>query len=345
VNLPAILAGPFTGASKLFTIAFALVVALVLGVSLLITLAVQSAGAQASSTCTGKHVYPTQNLTTVAANSPKGTTFCIHDGTYNISVPVRVEGTDRFIGLYNDSTRPAVVTSKAQQVFNAGPSSGALIKGLKISGAVGGNYCEPNCGRGIQGGKNLTVRNAWITNNKNSGIGGTSTGLRVENSRIDHNGSYSFSYLDGQPSTAAGIKSSQSGLTVVNSTITDNYWDGVWCDNDCEAVTVKGSTLTGNGKSGIHAEILSGPAVFSGNTIKGNGRLNGANHPSGLLIVSSSNVDAYNNTFGNNYEHGVRIIKDGRAPGVSNVKIHDNTMSGDTLSGCTLSGVSCQSNN
>jgi hypothetical protein len=300
--------------------------------------------AKAAYPCSGKHVYPTQNLTQVAANSAAGTTFCIHDGTYNISVPVKVEGNDRFIGLYDDSSRPAVVTTKAQQVFNAGPSSGALIKGLKISGAVGGNYCEPSCGRGIQGGHNLTVYDAWITNNKNNGIGGTSTGLRVENSIIDHNGSYSFSYLDGQPSTAAGIKSSQTSLTVLNSTITDNYWDGVWCDNDCEAVTVKNSTLTGNGKSGIHNEISSGPAIFSGNTIKGNGRLAGANHPSGLLIVSSSNVDAYNNTFGNNSDHGVRIIKDGRAPGVSNVKIHDNTINLDSLSGCTLSGVSCWNN-
>jgi hypothetical protein len=300
--------------------------------------------AKAAYPCSGKHVYPTQNLTQVAANSAAGTTFCIHDGTYNISVPVKVEGNDRFIGLYDDSSRPAVVTTKAQQVFNAGPSSGALIKGLKISGAVGGNYCEPSCGRGIQGGHNLTVYDAWITNNKNNGIGGTSTGLRVENSIIDHNGSYSFSYLDGQPSTAAGIKSSQTSLTVLNSRIYDNYWDGVWCDNDCEAVTVKNSTLTGNGKSGIHNEILSGPAIFSGNTIKGNGRLAGANHPSGLLIVSSSNVDAYNNTFGNNSDHGVRIIKDGRAPGVSNVKIHDNTINLDSLSGCTLSGVSCWNN-
>jgi hypothetical protein len=344
VNLSAILPSPFTGASKLFTIAFALLAAFVLGTSLVITLAVESAGAQSSSTCTGKQVYPTENLTQVAANSPKGTTFCIHDGTYNISVPVKVEGNDRFIGLYDDSSRPAVVTTKAQQVFNAGPSSGALIKGLKISGAVGGNYCEPSCGRGIQGGHNLTVYDAWITNNKNNGIGGTSTGLRVENSIIDHNGSYSFSYLDGQPSTAAGIKISQTSLTVLNSRIYDNYWDGVWCDNDCEAVTVKNSTLTGNGKSGIHNEISSEPAIFSGNTIKGNGTLAAANNPSGLLIVSSSNVDAYNNTFGNNSDHGVRIIKDGRAPGVSNVKVHDNTINLDSLSGCTISGVSCWNN-
>jgi hypothetical protein len=337
---------PSARASKPFTTAaFALVAGFVVGASLIIAFAVESAGAQDSSACTGEQVYPDQDLAQVAADSPKGTTFCMHDGTYNVSVPVRVEGNDRFIGLYNDPTRPAVVTTKAQQVFNAGPSDGAVIEGLRISGAVGGNHCEPACGRGIQGGKNLTVRNVRITGNMNNGIGGTSTGLRVENSRIDHNGSYSFTLLDGHPSTAAGIKSSQTSLTVVNSRIDNNYWNGVWCDNDCEAVTVKDSTITGNGKAGIHAEILSGPAVFSGNTIIGNGTLADANHPSGLLIVSSSNVDAYNNTFGNNRQHGVRILDDGRAPGIKNVEIRENAVNGDTLHGCELSGVSCQNNN
>jgi hypothetical protein len=133
-------------------------------------------------------------------------------------------------------------------------------------------------------------------------------------------------------------------MTVLNSRIEDNYWTGVWCDGDCGAFTVKDSTITGNGKNGIQDEISSGPAVFSGNTITGNGTLAGAHHPSGILIASSRNVDVYNNTFGNNTEHGVKIVEQGRTPGVANVKIHDNTINGDSMSGCTLSGVSCQTN-
>jgi hypothetical protein len=300
--------------------------------------------ANAAYPCSGKHVYPSQNLTTVAGNSAKGTTFCVHDGTHTISNPVRVDSGDRFIGLYSDSSRPAVVTSKAQQVFNAAGSSGVLIKGLKISGAVGGNHCEPGCGQGIRGGTNVTVNDAWITNNKNNGIGGTSTGLRVENSVIDRNGSFSFSYLDGRPSTAAGIKSSTGSLTVVNSRIVDNYWSGVWCDNDCNALTVKNSTLTGNGKSGIQNEISSGPAVISGNTIKGNGTLAAANRHAGLLVVSSSNVDVYNNTFGNNVGPGVHIVNDGRSPGIKDVTVRDNTLGLDNIEGCSLSGVQCYGN-
>ena len=73
--------------------------------------------------CSGKHVYPSQNLTTVAANSSAGTTFCIHDGTYNVSKAVVVQDNDKFIGLYNDRSRPAVLTSKAQVVFDANQGS------------------------------------------------------------------------------------------------------------------------------------------------------------------------------------------------------------------------------
>lgn len=301
--------------------------------------------ADAAYSCSGKHVYPTQNLTQVAANARAGTTFCIHDGTYNVSVPVRVDDNDRFVGLYDDSTRPVVLTTKAHYVFDANHGTdGALIKGLKISGAVGGNYCETACGKGIYGGTHLTVDDVRLTGNANNGIGGAGIGLVVKNSEIDHNGSRSFTRLDGGPSQSAGIKSARGSLTVLNSRIHDNYWVGVWCDVDCEALTVKNSTLTGNGKAGIHDEISGGPAIISGNTIRGNGHLAPADRHAGLLIMSSANVDAYNNTFGSNVGYGVEISEDARAPRLSNIKVHNNTMNGDSIKGCALSGASCYSN-
>ena len=107
--------------------------------------------AEAAYACSGKNVYPTQNLANVASSSSGGTTFCVHDGSYNISSPIQVQNNDKFIGLYNDSSRPQISTTKAKQVFAAGNSNGATIKGLKISGAVGGDYCKPGCGQGIRG--------------------------------------------------------------------------------------------------------------------------------------------------------------------------------------------------
>ncbi len=302
--------------------------------------------AKAAYPCSGKQVYTSQDLAAVADNSPSGTTFCIHDGTYNVSKPIVVQDNDQFIGLYNDSTRPSLVTTNAHYIFDANHGSDwATIKGLKISGAVGGNHCEPACGKGIKGGTNLTVDDVWLTGNANNGIGGALVGLVVKNSVIDHNGSRSFTRLDGGPSQSAGIKSAGGSLTVLNSRIEDNYWVGLWCDGDCNALTVKDSTITGNGKAGIHDELGTGPAVISGNTIKGNGTLAAADRHAGLLIMSSKNVDAYNNTFGSNVGYGVEIDEDRRRPRMRNVKVHDNTMNGDSLRGCKVRGVSCQNNN
>jgi hypothetical protein len=298
--------------------------------------------AQAAYPCSGKQIYAPQNLTNVAGSSPGGTTFCIHDGSYTISAPIQVQNNDKFIGLYNDGSRPQISTTKAKQLFNARDSNGATIKGLKISGAVGGNYCKPGCGQGIRGGDNLTVYDVWATNNMNQGIGGPGPNLRVENSLIDNNGSYEFtSHPD--VNTSAGIKTTNS-VTVLNSRITNNYWNGLWCDEQCGALSVKNSVLSGNGKAGIHYEVSTGPAVVAGNTIKGNGGLARANAHDGLLVVSSAHVDAYNNTFGGNVGAGFQVKEDSRWPAVNDVSIRDNTMNLDGMIGCLISGVSCSGN-
>jgi hypothetical protein len=301
--------------------------------------------AKAAYSCSGKHVYPSQNLATVAENSNEGTTFCIHDGTYEVSRAVVVQDNDKFIGLYNDASRPSVVTTQAHYVFDANQGSDwAVIKGLKISGGVGGNHCEPACGKGIRGGRHLTVDDVRLTRNANNGIGGAGIGLVVKNSRIDHNGSRSFTNLDGGTSQSAGIKSASGSLTVLNSRIEDNYWVGLWCDGDCDKLTVKNSIITGNGKAGIHDEISAGPAVISGNTIRHNGTLAAADRHAGLLIMSSANVDANNNTFGANVGYAVEISEDGRPPKLSNIDVHHNTINGSRIKGCDLSGVRCYEN-
>jgi hypothetical protein len=316
-------------------------VALVL-VALLATKA-SGADSTAAMSCTGKHVYTGANLVRVAAKAHGGTTFCIHQGTYRVPQAVTVQSRDRFIGVYRrEHPRPAVKASNAQQVFNAGGSTGALIQGLRIVGAVGDESCQPECGRGISGGTKLTVNNVRLAYNKNQGIGGAGSGLLVKNSEIDHNGSAPFVR---QPvrATAAGIKSVDS-MSIQNSFIHDNYWAGVWCDENCGAFRVQKSTLTGNGKAGIHTEISIGPQVISGNTIKGNGHFESWSLEAGVLITSSRNLNVYNNTFGNNRDYGVRVVEDPRGPVAGNISIHDNTRNGERFKGCSLSGVSCVRN-
>lgn len=330
--------GKFTNTG--FTVAAIGVVAL-----LLVALAAaNTAGAQTkASTCAGKNVYPGQNLASIAASAPAGTTFCIKDGEYSVTSNIVVQDGDAFVGVYSDSTRPTVSTTTAQHIFHTVGADSATIRGLAITGAVHNDACEPNCGRAIGGGgQNLLVQDVKAYENENAGIGGTGEGLVVRDSVFARNGN-ADSARDGGLVSAAGVKSVNS-MSIYNSRFIDNYWAGAWCDIQCGRFEVHDSVFIGNGKVGIDDEISSGPAIFEGNTIKNNGTLPSANRHTGLLIVSSRNVEAYNNTFEGNVQYGVQIVEDIRDPVVGNVSVHDNTMNGDPLEGCSISGVSCSRN-
>jgi hypothetical protein len=299
--------------------------------------------------CSGKDVYPSQRLSRVAEDTPSGTTFCLHDGTYKISRSITVQNGDVFMGVYSDSTRPSVTTDRAHHIFSAYSSEDATIKNLTVSGAVGSDRCEPKCGRGIGGGNNLTVVNVRATHNMNAGIGAPGPGTLVQGSILDHNGSRSFSALDGGPSSAAGIKSTSS-FTLMDSYVHDNWWNGVWCDGECNTFTVKDSTITDNGKVGIVNEKTTGPALITGNIIKRNGRNEAVSAlprtRAGLLIINSTNADINGNIFGRNYhQYGIYVHEGKPPPDVSGISIHENTMNGDRINGCGLSGVTCKLNN
>jgi hypothetical protein len=310
-------------------------------VALLSVSAYVTDGPRAAVGCVGKDVFPSQSLPSVANNTPSGTTFCIRDGTYNISSPVIVQSGDVFWGVYSDSTRPVVTTTTARHIFYAGDANGATIKTLIISGAVGDAQCEPNCGRGIGGGRNLTVDGVRVTNNQNQGIGGTLSGLVVRNSTIDHNGSRKFSRLDGGPSSTSGVKSVNS-LTVTNSNVNNNYWNGVWCDEECNTFNVKNSTITDNGKAGVSYEWSTGPAVISGNTIQRNGwNTEVTTRRAGLIIVDSAHADVLSNTFGSNKRYGIEVGDAARSPAVTDVYLSNNTMNGNSIVGCGLVSGQC----
>jgi hypothetical protein len=67
----------------------------------------------------GQGCLPLADLPTVAQNSPLGTTFCLHDGTYKISSPVIVQSGDVFSEVYSDSSKPHVTTDTAHRIFDA----------------------------------------------------------------------------------------------------------------------------------------------------------------------------------------------------------------------------------
>jgi hypothetical protein len=288
-------------------------------------------------------VYPGDDLAAVATSYGAGTIFHVHGGYYLVSAPIVVSRGDVWKGIYSDDTRPCVTTTAKHVFYVPAEAEDATIRSLDVSGAVHDDRCEPDCGRGIGGpGSNLLVEDVRSHHNENQGVGGTGAGLVIRNSELDHNGSYDAT--TGKVS-AAGVKAINS-YSVFNSYIHDNYWDGVWCDIECGRFEVHDSNIVYNGKAGIHYEISTGPAVFEGNTITGNGYTYWSTRRGGILIVGSSNAQAYGNTFGNNgfYERAVEAVNDSRMPAVSGVSIHDNTLNSDQLTGCDLPRVSCPNN-
>jgi len=296
----------------------------------------------AAGKCYGVQISPGDDLTQVASAHAAGTTYCVRDGEYPVTSRIVVQSNDVFKGIYSDATRPRVSTATAQEVFSATGSTGAIISGLTVTGAVGDTSCQPACGRGISGGTNLTLDNVRATENANQGVGGTGANLVIRNSVFDFNGTSAF-YADGTYASAAGVKSVNS-MFIYNSIATDNAWVGFWCDLDCNAFEVHDSVASRNGKGGIFYEVSTGPAVFEGNVIQGNGYSEVRRRPGGLLIVSSQNATTYGNMFGSNNEAGIRVTDDERSPYVANISVQKNLMKDDPLVGCTVSGVNCTSN-
>jgi hypothetical protein len=298
-----------------------------------------------AASCTGIQVSAGSNIQTAVDSHGTGTTFCLSAGTFSVSSPIRPKASDTFQGSATARDDVLVKTTSAQIIFEADGTTGVTFRHFAIAGAI--NACPgSNCGetgRAISRGANITIDDMHLYNNGLNGVGGTTDGLLVTNSEIDHNGA---KISDG---VSSGIKSVNS-LTVRDSYIHNNNNNGVWCDIQCGSFTVTGSTVTGNTGSGIFDEISQGTADFHGNTVTGN-NTSGAGAKGGISITDSKNASAYSNTLGNNNGFGVSAQMDGRincgTPTskcgfvISNVAMQNNALNGDTIKGCSLNGVNC----
>jgi hypothetical protein len=281
--------------------------------------------------CGGVGLTPSDDLQAAIDVHPAGTRFCLAAGTYTVSEPIRPESGDVFVGA--GASAAFVVASSAPAVFDASGTSGVEFRRLAISGAVGGESCKPECGRGISGGADLLVYRARLHDNDTAGIGGTDGGMRIVSSEIDHNGSEALIGC-----CAAGVKSANA-YTIVGSSIHDNIGVGVWCDVGCAGTfLVLDNVITHNVMGGVRYEISPGPAVIRGNTVTGNNLHDQGGH-GGIEINSSRNVVIENNVLGGNAGAGI-IANGNRSPSLGDVVIRNNELAGDELSGCG-DGVVC----
>jgi hypothetical protein len=293
----------------------------------------------ADAACDGVQVSPGEDLAQVASAHPDGTTFCIQDGSYEVTSRVVAEDGDSFVGVYSDSTRPSISTTTADQIIYTTAADNVLVRALDISGAVHNNACEPNCGRGIGGsGNNLLIEDVRSHHNENQGVGGTGPGLLIRNSELDNNGN-AESANDGGKVSAAGLKSTNS-FTIEGSYIHDNYWNGVWCDSQCDDVEISDSSFTRNGKSAFSYEITDGTDTshFTNNIVTNNGGLATANKHTGVLIESSRDLVINANSFSGHRQlfngNGITVQDGSRPPSNGSLVISNNDLGGDRIKLC-----------
>jgi hypothetical protein len=314
---------------------------LVLAVSMAIGLGVSVASA--ATTC-NPVLTPGENLARVAAHCPPSTTFTIKDGTYKLARAVIANSGDTFKGVYSDGTRPKIDANGALMAFNVGGTKGVTISGLSISGTRGGDWCEPACGGAIKkDGRNLHVVNVRLHHNPNQGIGNPGPGFLLKNSKIDHNGSASFT--KGGNSSTAGVKITKGPATFRNNEVHHNYWYGIWCDEYAGSIEISGNVVHHNGNSGIRYEICRGPgSKITNNRVFANGFFKkDKGSRAGIMLVSAQGVGVANNIVKGNRGHGIRA-KAGHRQRTSGVRIHHNSLRNDTLKGCKLAGVVCRAN-
>jgi hypothetical protein len=328
-----------------------------------------------SQTCVGKHVRAGANLAAVSAAKPAGTTFCLAEGAFTISKTVAWQPGDRIIGAGIGETfiRPAGVGQPIIGFY--APGNTKTVKFSRFD--IGGFQADPSadchqCGTAIidSGGD----AEGWITlsrvrchDNGSVCIGAGWGNIRATELDCYGNGFHSGSLLDPTYRSAACVKMSRGSMTMRDSQIHDNFWNGIWCDY-CDHTTwvIEDNLFSNNGHAGIQweisGELSTDTALIRHNVIRNNGwqvSVTGAFTSAGLIISGGRNITVKGNTFGGNRHldapdgatlvccRGIGIWDDDRAawdPNLQNVLIRDNDLNGDAILGCNYDGITCKRN-
>jgi len=293
--------------------------------------------------CDGRQVTVTSDIQQVIDHNKKGSTFCLEEGTYEVSSSIRPPEGTQLIGAGMEKTH--LVGTGAGIIIDAKNTAGVLIAHMDISDARGNRGCRPSCGSGLRGGSDNIVRFVRVHHNANHGIGGSGDALLIENSEIFANGSSEFLGC-----CAGGVKSGNS-FTIRNSYVHDNIGSGIWCDVDCPRFVVEDNVVINNSKNGVRFEhggdasdsvVAASSALIVRNKIQGN---NTSRHTpgAGIEVNSASNAEIAFNVLGRTTDGTGILVRGSRYPIINNL-IHNNNMHEDRVNGCHLSGVTCTGN-
>jgi len=246
--------------------------------------------------------------------------------------------------IADDPTNKTVEMSITKQAF-AGSASSVNISNLTIEkyaspaqfGAIAGdnayawtisnNEIRYNHGVGVKAGDHWQLYSNNIHHNGQMGI----TGYRVYNVVMQGN-ELAYNNADGfSPFWEAGATKFVSSHYLIyrSNYVHNNKGKGLWTDIDNIYCTYDGNTITDNDHQGISHEV-GYDCVIKNNTVLRNGFQNAGGYAgAGIGIVSSPNVEIYNNTVSGN-AHGIVARMYSRGSGaygyleIRNLYVHNN---------------------
>jgi parallel beta-helix repeat protein len=188
---------------------------------------------------------------------------------------------------------------------------------------------------GIVAGPNMTIRQCYIHENGQLGIGGGGSGIVIDGNEIATNNSRRVR----SEWEAGGVKLAKAdGAVITNNYVHDNHGPGLWDDIDSGNLLYAGNTVVHNDREGIVHEI-GHRAVIRDNVVTGNGfGKHGWLWGAGILVSTSSNTEIYGNTVTGN-ANGIAAVEQDReitslgSHHLDNLSVHDNRISGPGLTG------------
>jgi parallel beta-helix repeat protein len=295
------------------------------------------------------HIYPGDNINSIAKSNPAGTVFMIHGEHHGQEVSPRdyqvfmgagdavMDGGDSAGEAFYSWAAGVQIINIEIRDYEPGDWRGA------ISG-MGGDWLVEDCdihhnrtaGIWLEEGDPV-VRNNHIHHNGRSGVSVRYThGGLVENNEIAYN-NYQDQWSWGTEA-GGGKMWDTTDLVLRGNWSHHNHGPGLWTDHNNIGTIYENNLIEDNYANGIFHEI-SYDAVIRNNVI----RRNGFDHDAwlwggGIMIASSQNVEIYGNTLEDNY-NGIAMTRQNRGTGtyglwtLANNYVHDNTVIDSGLTG------------
>ncbi|GJE18439.1 right-handed parallel beta-helix repeat-containing protein [Methylobacterium marchantiae] len=216
---------------------------------------------------------------------------------------------------FSGSAKNVTIENLVVEKYNSPTQYGAIGGHSEAEGwTVQHNEVRLNYGAGVFVGDNSQIKNNYVHDNGELGLGGSGDNIRVADNEIAHNGYFSGINPNWE---GGGTKFSVTDNLVVERNYShDNKGYGLWTDIDNINTVYDGNTVANNSGGGISHEI-SYDAIIRNNLITNNGNdSDGWLWGAGIQIQNSSGVKVYNNHVeSSNGGNAISLIQQDRGSG------------------------------